>query len=65
MSALNAYLPMLPAFVGTFQVFTILPLNDSSLKGNTINVSVVLIVRRIQTQILSQVIFMLALRTEW
>lgn len=56
---------MLPAFVGMFKVFTIFPLNDGSLKGNTINVSVVLTVRRIATQILAQVIFMLALCTEW
>jgi len=54
-----------PAFVQTFKVFAVLALNDGSLKGNTINVSVVLIVRRIAMQILAQVIFMLALLTEW
>lgn len=64
MSALDTYLPMLQAFVGMFKGFVALPLTDSSLEGNPINGSVVLIVRGTATQTLARVTFMLALCTE-
>lgn len=59
MSALDTYLPMLQAFVGTFKRFIALPLDDSPLEGNPIAGSVVLIVCGTATQILARVTFML------
>lgn len=59
MSALDTYLPMLQAFVGTFKRFIALPLDDSPLEGNPIAGSVVLIVHGTATQILARVTFML------
>lgn len=59
MSALDTYLPMLQAFVGTFKRFIALPLDDSPLEGNPTAGSVVLIVHGTAMQILARVTFML------